>query len=206
MLIDADYSQIEPRLMAHFSEDPKLIQIFRDDLDLYDGVTKTLGMEVTKENRKLSKVLWLAVAYNAGAFKISKTAKITQAKAQEFLDKMRREFATLFYWKDKVMQEASIKGHVTTLFGRIIPLSPEWTHLAPNYLVQGSAAEVMKLALSATRGYTPVSTVHDEIIFEAETIEQHAIKQLMEEVVNLKVPLKVEVGVGRNWKEAKGAA
>jgi DNA polymerase-1 len=203
-LIDSDYSQIEPRLMAHFSGDEKLINIFKNDQDLYDGVALTLGLPLTKENRTLCKTLWLAISYNAGAFKISKKAGMSQGKAQQLIDTLRREFSTLFYWKDKVMQTASVKGHIRTLFGRVIPLDQEWFHLAPNYTIQGSAAEIMKLALIATRHLGPVSTVHDEIIFESTTDQSVAIREIMESVVELKVPLKVDVGVGRTWKEAKG--
>jgi DNA polymerase-1 len=203
VLIDADYSQIEPRLMAHFSGDRRLIEIFKKDEDLYDGVTKLLGLPVTKENRSLSKTLWLAISYNAGAFKIGKKAGITQFKAQELINKLRDRFSTLFYWKDQVISQANKEGCIRTLFGRRIPLIPEWAHLGPNYMVQGSAAEVMKLALVHTRHLGPVSTVHDEIIFESAEDVSTEVTRLMESVVELAVPLKVDVGTGQSWKEAK---
>jgi DNA polymerase-1 len=208
---DGDYSQIEPRLMAHFSEDDRLMEIFRSGEDLYDGVTKTLKLPVTKENRKISKVLWLAIAYNAGAYKISKTAGISFNKAHDFLNLMRKSFPKLFYWKDKLIAQAEIDGYVTTLFGRRIPLPKEWAHLAPNYKTQGSGAEVVKLALAATRSFSPVLTVHDENMYELKlhddgTMEgtdlQH-IKDAMENVVELSVPLVVELGTGENWRRAK---
>ena len=204
MLLDFDYSQIEPRIMAHLSGDKRLSEIFHSGKDLYDGVTEALNLCVCKEHRRLAKILWLAIAYNAGAFKISKTAGITFNKAQKFLELMRASFPELFYWKDKTIKQAEVNGYVITMFGRKIPLPLEFAHLAPNYKVQGSAAEINKLAMIHTRQFSPVITVHDEILFDLPDDSQlNEIKSLMENVVELRVPIKVEAGTGNSWKESK---
>lgn len=208
VLVDADYSQIEPRLMAHLSQDPALLKVFRDNVDLYDFVSDSVGLPVDEKSRKISKVLWLAMSYNAGAFKLSKSAGISLYDAQKFLNRMKARFEKFFYWKDKVMANAEIGGGIATLFGRRIPLDADYAHLGPNYTVQGSAAEIMKMAIIATRGLSPILTVHDELIFElsrAEDLETatDTIQTLMEQVCELSVPIKVEVGAGASWAEAK---
>lgn len=204
ILVDADYSQIEPRFMAHFSQDPKLISIFLNDRDLYDSVTEAVGLCVCDEHRKLSKTLWLALAYNAGAWKIGQTAKIPTHQAQTFLDRMKKTFSQFFYWRSKLMAKAEIEGGVRTLFGRWDPLPAEYAHLSANYKIQGSAAEVMKLAIQETAKFYPVCTVHDEMIFELpDASDVPAIQSIMESVVTLSVPLCVEIGAGMNWRGAK---
>lgn len=198
VLVDADYSQIEPRLMAHLSQDPALLEIFRTDKDLYDSVSSYVGCE-----RSVAKTLWLALAYNAGAYKIAMTANISMTQAQKFLEKMKTRFSQFFYWRSKVIAQAEIDGGVYTLFGRWIPIKAELAHISPNYKIQGSAAEIMKLAIQETGQFNPVCTVHDELIFEMEPFDCSEIKRIMENVVSLSVPLKVDIGSGTNWSEAK---
>lgn len=199
VLIDGDFSQIEPRIMAHFSEDENLKNIFINGEDLYDSVAEYVGCD-----RRTAKILWLAIAYNAGAFKIGKTANIGYNTAQEFINMLRETFPQLFYWKDKTIRQAEIDGYVETLFGRRIPLKPEWAHLAPNYKVQGSAAEVMKLAIISTREYNPVLTVHDELAWELLNIDLiPKLDKLMTQGIELSVPLKTDFGHGPNWRAAK---
>lgn len=200
VLVDADYSQIEPRIMAHYSQDPVMLQIFRDGEDLYDAISKYVGCE-----RAVAKILWLALAYNAGAYKIAEIAGISVNQAFRFLDKMKERFPALFYWKDLTIKKAEKDGFILTLFGRRIELPPGQTSKGTNYVVQGSASEVMKLALIATSQYSPISTIHDEIIFERpegqECVSQ--ITRAMTGVITLSVPLVVKVGVGKSWAEAK---
>ena len=202
VLVDADYSQIEPRLMAHLSKDKALCAVFIDGKDLYDAVAALVGCD-----RKTAKILWLAMAYNAGAYKISQTANIRRSDAEVFLTRMKLAFPEFFYWRSRVIAEAEVNTGVITMFGRFIRLDREFAHNAPNYMVQGSAAEVMKMALVATRPLPGVMTVHDELVFELPEAEASNtvphIKQEMENVVELSVPLIVEVGIGANWSEAK---
>ena len=161
ILIDADYSQIEPRVMAHMSKDKALTKIFTDGLDLYDTVSSYVGC-----TRDVSKVLWLALAYNAGAYRISQTAKITVAQAQTFLAKMRNLFPEFFYWKELTINRTEQSHVVRTLYGRQIPIGPVDSGKGPNYIIQGSAAEIMKQALMRTRLFGQVMTIHDEIVYE----------------------------------------
>jgi DNA polymerase-1 len=207
VLIDVDYSQIEPRLMAHLSGDKALSAIFIEGKDLYDSVSAAVGMPITPESRKISKVLWLAMAYNAGAYKISQTASITFAQAEVFLTRMELAFPQFFYWRSRVIAQAEIDGGVKTIFGRFIKLPVNLAHLGPNYMVQGSAAEIMKLALIETRSLPGVLTVHDEMVFEvekenAELAAQDIINR-MAQVVELSVVLIVKGGIGATWSEAK---
>ncbi len=201
-IVDADFSQIEPRLMAHFSQDTEMLRIFKEGLDLYDAISEYVGC-----TRQVAKILWLALAYNAGAYKIAEIASITTNQAFRFLDKMKERFPKLFYWKEKTIKQAEIDGYVDTLFGRRIPLLPDDSGKAPNYRTQGSAAEVMKLALQATKHFRSICNVHDEILFEVptETAKDVAeeIKASMEKVIKLDIPLVVDIGIGPSWSEAK---
>jgi DNA polymerase-1 len=212
VLIDADYSQIEPRLMAYFSQDPAFIDIFNGGNSIYNAVTDTL--ELIKhfkgdkdEAKRVAKIMWLALAYNAGAFKLSQAAGITRNEAEVFITKMKLAFQQFFYWRSRVIAKAEIEGGITTLCGRFIPIPQEMAHLGPNYMVQGSASEVMKLALQTTREFPGVLTVHDELIFEVPEQEAEAaakaVSERMVKVVDLGVPLLVEVGIGRSWSDAK---
>lgn len=198
-LVDGDFSQIEPRLMAHFSQDPNLIDIFVKGTDLYDSVASYVGCD-----RKVAKTLWLALAYNAGPYKIAQTAGITLNQAQTFLEKMRLNFKEFFYWKNKAIARTEIEGGIKTMFGRFIPIAKEFAHLGPNWEIQGTASDIMKLAIQATRSYFPVITVHDELIFELpDGFNSNVIKEAMENVVQLSIPLKVDIGMGQTWAAAK---
>ena len=202
MLIDADYSQIEPRLMAHFSQDPMLLRVFRQNLDLYDSVSEAVGLPVDKTSRKISKILWLAMSYNAGAAKLARAAGLTKDQAYQFLDRMKRTYEQFFYWRAKTISQCEIAGGVMTLFGRLIPLDREFAHMGPNYIIQGSAAEINKLGLQAVRHLSPILNVHDEIIFELPAPVDE-ISDLMTQVCELTVPVEVEIGVGPSWAGAK---
>ncbi len=198
-LIDADYSQIEPRLMAHFSQDPEMLRIFNEGLDLYDAISEYVGCK-----RQVAKILWLALAYNAGGTKIAKVAGISVKEAYIFLDRMKHRFPQLFFWKNLIIEKAAQEMGIRTLFGRWIPLPEGESGKGPNYMVQGSAAEIMKKAILATKQFEPISTVHDEMIFEQPNEDsKYEIKRMMESVTTLSVPLIVEVGSGSTWREAK---
>lgn len=212
VLLDIDFSQIEPRLMAHFSQDPVFLKIFTDGKSIYDAVIDILGLiDLYKgdasEAKRAAKIMWLALAYNAGAFKLSQAAGITRNQAEVFIQKMRLSLSAFFYWRDKVIAKAQMDGGVTTLLGRFIPLPVDQSHLGPNYIIQGSAAEVNKLALMAIREYGPVINCHDEVLFELPESEadklSSEIQEKMTGVVELYVPLAVSAGIGTSWSAAK---
>lgn len=212
MLLDVDYSQIQPSLMAHYSQDPKMLEVFRTGKSIYSLVTdicqlnKELKLD-PKETKAVAKVLWLALAFNAGAYALSIQSGLSIDKCYKFIDRMERELGAFFYWKNKTIGRAQIDGYVTTLFGRRIPIDKEWAHLGPNYIIQGGESEIMKLAQHVTRHLNPVIPVHDELLFEipkgTEEAATKEIRSLMSEVVILSVPLRVEIGTGPNWAEAK---
>ncbi len=212
VLLDFDYSQIEPRLMAHFSQDPNFIKVFKDGKSVYQAVIDVLGLvERYKgdkdEAKRVSKIMWLALAYNAGSFKLSQSAGISKYEADRFINKMKQVFSQFFYWREKTIAQAEIDGGVTTLLGRFIPLTAEFAYLGPNYTIQGSAAEIMKMALQITRGMSPVATIHDEMLLEVVESQAETVKDLvkfqMEHVIELRVPIVVEAGLAKNWAEAK---
>jgi DNA polymerase-1 len=217
ILIDADYSQIEYRLLAHFSKEPRLIQAFKDGKDVHEETGKALGC-----SRDIGKTLNFASIYGAQAAKISRTAKVSESDAEQFLNSYWKVLPRVTAWIHRVKFEARAKKGIFTLNRRWIPLPGimsgnrfermHWERAAVNYIIQGSAAEVMKLALIklAEFGYKPILTVHDEFIFEHQQdyrpIEAAIadIKNIMESVVKLDVPLIADIGSGVNWQEAKG--
>lgn len=216
VFIDADYDQIEYRLLAHFSQEPALLRTFNDKHgDVHATTGKLLGA-----SRDVGKTLNFASIYGAQAKKIAFTAKVTEEQAQDFLDLYWQKLPKVSQWVNQVKLLAKGRGGVTTMSGRFIPIPDlksknKWKMLhaeraAVNYIIQGSASDIIKSAMIAlvSKGYNPILQVHDELIFELpiKDIKAHtkAIKSIMENVVNLAVPLKVSIGLGRDWREAKG--
>lgn len=216
LLIDADYSQIEYRLLAHFSGEPRLIKAFQEGKDVHEETGNALGV-----SRDLGKTLNFASIYGAQAGKISRTAKISEEDAERFLASYWKVLPRVTAWVMRTKYEARMRRGVFTLHRRWIPLPGimsqnryermHWERAAVNYVIQGSAAEIMKLALIKLKqhSYLPVLTVHDEFLFEDDgvptEVDEHAgvIKHLMESVATLSVPLVADVGIGENWDKAK---
>lgn len=219
-LIDADYSQIEYRLLAHFAKEPLLIKAFMEGKDVHEETGKALGV-----GRATGKTLNFAAIYGAGNKRIAQTAKVTEEAAKEFLSEYWRTLPLVSSWINSVKYQARQKGGIYTLMKRWIPLPGlyssdlgerwHWERCAVNFIIQGSAAEIMKLALLKVSefGLHPILTVHDELLFEATPAsyfgngvqyDYDRIKQIMESVVKLDVPLIAELGIGDNWREAKG--
>lgn len=208
VLIDADFSQIEPRVLAHFSQDPFLLQVFREDRDLY---SELLG----PERRDDSKTGWLAVTYGAQAKKLMGIFNKTEADSQAIIDSIYRKIPGFLAWKIRTLYEARQKGFVETLFKRRIIIENltnankyerfRAERLAINYIIQGSAAEIMKKGLVRLDqlGLTPNITIHDEFLVEGLDSSTALIKQELENLVQLSVPLKVSIGTGKTWQEAK---
>lgn len=199
--VDADYSQIEWRIAASFSGDKKMQQILIEDRDIYDELAAQTGAP-----RRLAKQMALAMNYNAGAFKVAEILKTDVEQARHWVEKYKESFPAFFSWKAKVSHDVERVGHIRTLFGRQIKIDSH--ALAVPYLIQGSAAEIIKKAMlnCTSEGFRPVLSIHDELLFELPEdtrIDVGPIKRIMEAVVRLDVPLVAEVGIGRTWAEAK---
>lgn len=197
--LDFDYSQIEWRLAAHFSKDERMMDVLRQDKDIYQDLADSIGCE-----RSVAKTMALAMNYNAGGYKVASILQVANNVAFDYVDKYRKAFPQFFAWKDEQMQMCKLTGYITTLFNRTI--RPEREYLAVPYLIQGSAGEIIKMAMLRCKdmGWVPVVTVHDELLFESETgAEADDIKEIMESIVPLAVPLKVDVGRGSSWQGAK---
>ena len=217
VFIDADFSQIEPRLVAHFSKDPLFLAAFNEQRDIYADL-----VEGTGRNRNDGKTFMLALLYGAQPKKLASVFKCTEQEAENIVKKIMSKLPGVTAWINRTKYEAHQKKGVWTLFKRWIPLPlinsddryerMHWERVAVNSVIQGSAAEIMKLGLIKLKeaGYMPVLTVHDEFLIEItdnklglETGHVNLIKNVLESIVKIDVPLKVEIGIGKNWGDAK---
>lgn len=202
VFLDFDYSQIEWRLAAHFSKDERMIETLRQDKDIYQELADDIGCE-----RSVAKTMALAMNYNAGGYKVASILQVPNNVAFDYVDKYRKAFPQFFDWKDQQMEMCKINGYITTLFNRTI--RPGLEYLAVPFLIQGSAGEIIKNAMLRCQDHDwiPAITVHDELLFELlpENIEEdkETIKFIMENIVELAVALKVDVGQGMSWQGAK---
>ena len=223
-LIVADYSQIEPRVIASFANDPVLVDNYLTGGDIYTTIGNTMGVD-----RKAGKVLVLAISYGVGPDKIAASIGCTLKEAKDLLSRFEKEFSSIAKYKAKVIRMAKQAGsvpYVETLFGRrrYIPdllsrdtgLLSRAERQAFNTMIQGSAADIMKLALVRAHScftdepnINVVLTVHDELvtIVPEDRAEEaaEAIRESMEgiKLKAIKVPLKAEVYVVDKWGEAK---
>lgn len=227
-LISADWSQIELRVLAHFSQDPRLTEAFRDDLDLH---RRTAGLlfhvapeAVTREQRNVGKTVNFATIYGQGATALAQILGIARKDAQTYIEKYFEYYGEVRRWLDRTIAAAHENGYVTTLLGRrryIPELSMRndtdraaGERIAANTPIQGSAADLCKLAMvQIDRGLAAVAPgarlllqVHDELVFEAPEAEVAAtetlVRAVMEKPYPLGVPLVVSIGVGASWGDA----
>ena len=228
VIVSADYSQIELRLMAHISQDPGLLRAFNDGMDVHRAtaaeVFNLASEEVTNEQRRYAKTINFGLIYGMGAFGLSQSLGIEQKAAKDYIDRYFSRFAGVKRYMDETKASAAETGYVETLFGRRIelpeirggngPLRAGAERQAINAPMQGTAADLIKLAMLAVqkalddegRATRMVMQVHDELVFEVPEAEidwvKSAVPKLMAGVVKLSVPLIAEVGVGPNWDEA----
>jgi len=227
-LLSADYSQIELRLLAHFSGDEKLIQAFVDGADIHRATAAQIfGLEeeqVTDAMRRDSKTINFGILYGMGAFRLAQQIDVPLAEAKRFIEHYFARYPDVRAYLDGSVQEARETGYVTTLLGRRRPL-PEVAssnrmvrangeRMAINTPLQGSAADIIKVAMlrvdDALRreglASRLVLQVHDELVLEVPEAEVDAARGMVTREMNaaasLKVPLVVDTGVGRNWDEA----
>ncbi len=228
LILSADYSQIELRILAHLSEDPILIQAFLNDEDVHARTaSEVFGValnEVTPELRRRAKVINFGIIYGMSAFGLAKELGIDRSEAEAYINQYFTRLKRVKQYQEELIEQARSEGIVRTLFGRIRPV-PELKsrnyqqrefgiRTAINAPIQGSAADIIKKAMIAihkrikTEGVAAsmVLQVHDELVFEVQ--KSHAapleslVKEEMEHVVSLRVPLKVGIQAGENWREA----
>lgn len=229
LLLSADYSQIELRLLAHFSGDENLKKAFLEGRDIHAATAAEIfGVreeEVTLEMRRLAKVINFGIAYGMSPYGLSKELDIDYKQAQAFIDRYFERYPGVKAYMEGMIEEARDKGYVTTLLGRRRPIPDiksgeravrEFAErTAINTPIQGSGADLIKLAMLRidrsllVGGFKTrlILQVHDELLFEVpeEEIEEVVaiIRKDMEEVYPLSVPLKVNLSWGKTWAEAK---
>ena len=228
VLISADYSQIELRVLAHLAGDETLIEAFRRGDDIHDQTAlkvfgPTSGMDPHKR-RSIAKMINYALLYGKTAFTLAKDIGVTPQAAQEFIDSYFAGFPRVRAFIDRTLEEARVSGVVKTMYGRrrLVPelnsrngqIRSAAERVAVNLPIQGSAADIMKRAMidvhAALASYPQarmILTVHDELLFEvpegrAQEIAE-VVRERMQSATPLVVPLTVDVGIGLNWKEAK---
>jgi len=227
VLLSADYSQIELRLLAHYADDRVLVEAFRRGDDIHtltaSQVFQVAPLEVTPEERRRAKVVNFGIVYGLSPFGLSQNLGIETAEAKKYIDAYFDQYRGVRAFIDRTLDETRRDGRVRTLFGRVRPIpdinSKNYNlrgfaeRTAVNTPLQGTAADLIKLAmiridgLIRRRGLKSRMTlqVHDELVFEIPENEVEAMRGLvrgeMENVHRLSVPLVVEVGVGKNWRE-----
>jgi DNA polymerase I len=227
VLISADYSQIELRVMAHFSRDPVLAEAFRSGEDIHARTAQEVfgvgPLAQTGEHRRAAKAINFGIIYGLSAFGLAKQLGIEQKEAAQFINAYFTRYRGVKEYLDNVLVETRKTGVAKTLFGRIRPISeinsPQMQlrnfaeRTALNSPLQGTAADLIKLAMISIDerlrkeklGTRMILQVHDELLFEAPTKEKEAVEKLvreeMEGVYKLSVPLVVEVGSGPNWRD-----
>ena len=228
VIVSADYSQIELRIMAHISGDENMLRAFAEGEDIHRATAAEIfGVErsaVESEQRRYAKVINFGLIYGMSAFGLAGNLGIERSAAQSYIEKYFYRFAGVKRYMDETRLEAKARGYVQTVFGRRLWLpeinSPNGPRrqgaerAAINAPMQGTAADLIKLSMIAVQDWLEkeklqskmVMQVHDELVLEVPETELALIKeklpQLMAGVAQLKVPLIAEVGVGKNWDEA----
>ncbi len=230
-LLCADYSQIEPRILAHLSQDPRLLAVFAKGEDIHMATAMEIfglpSSQITRDMRRAAKTVVFGIVYGISPFGLSQNLGVSQAESKKYIDTFFERFAAVRALMDRNIAEGKEKGYTTTILGRRRPI-PELQsgdpvqrgfgeRMAVNSPIQGSAADLIKVAMinvhKAIHADLPhvkmILQVHDELIFEVPDHDLDEAKRLvkheMEAVgqqLGLSVPLKVDLGVGRNWRAA----
>jgi DNA polymerase-1 len=227
ILLAADYSQIELRVMAHFSQDPVLLEAFRTGQDIHERTAQEVfgvgPMAQTPEHRRASKAINYGIIYGLSPFGLAQQIGVPQKEAAQFINAYFERYRGVKQYLDNVLVETRQTGMAKTLFGRIRPIpditSPQVQirnfaeRTALNSPLQGTAADLIKLAMIAIDRRLAsdkfeakmILQVHDELLFEAPLSERKELAKLvreeMENVHKLAVPLEVEICVGANWRD-----
>ncbi|MFA6547967.1 MAG: DNA polymerase I [Candidatus Magasanikbacteria bacterium] len=228
ILVSADYSQIELRIVASLAQDKKMMEIFEKDLDIHKATAAAINNvpleQVTKEMRRSAKEINFGVLYGMGTYGLSWRAEISHEQAKDFIKKYFEQFSGVKKYIDQTLEFTKKEGYCETLFGRrrYIPelksqnfqLRSAAERMAINHPIQGTAADLIKLAMidvqDAIAGNEEIKMilqVHDELVFEIKKGQEEKVSQMvketMENVVKLRVPVKVEVNIGHSWGEMK---
>ena len=228
-LLSADYSQIELRILAHVSGEPKLREAFERGEDIHTATAaEVLGRDpaaLTTGERSIAKMINFGIVYGISAFGLSENLEIPREQAQEYIDSYLARFPHVQDFIQRTIEQAERDGYVTSLLGRRRPVPEIRTRnrqtralgerLAVNFVMQGSNADIIKVAMIAIhrrlreegRGARLVLQVHDELLLEVPEKEVSAVKELVRDEMcsayPLDPPLAVDVGVGDDWHEAK---
>jgi DNA polymerase I len=227
VLLAADYSQIELRLLAHFSGDPLLVEAFRRGDDIHAlTASQVFGvppMMLDAEHRRRAKAVNFGIVYGISPFGLAAQLNIEQKEAKKFIDAYFAKYKGVRTWLDSVLEQARKEQRVSTLFGRTRPI-PDINsknanmrgfaeRTATNTPLQGTAADLIKLAMIRLQDELRerrlksrmTLQVHDELVFEVPLDEVDTMRKLvcdkMENVYELKVPIVADVGVGKNWRD-----
>jgi DNA polymerase-1 len=229
VLLSADYSQVELRILAHISGDESLIETFRRGEDIHRATaSKMFGIapeELTADQRRAAKTINFGVLYGMSSFRLSNELGISGTQAKEWIEAYFARYPKIQEYLDRTLDEARSSGKVTTLFGRVryIPeihnrsftVRGNAERMATNAPIQGTAADILKMAMIALErkltahapGARMLLTVHDEIVIEAPEPSASdvagIVKETMENIFPLAVPLAVDVHWGRSWYDAK---
>lgn len=229
IFIDADYSQIELRILAHISQDNHMLEAFQNNEDIHkQAASKVLGIpieEVTKEQRSNAKAVNFGIVYGISDFGLAEQLGIPKKQAKQYIEQYLEKYNGIDKFMKDIVENAKEKGYVETLFHRkrYLPELKSSNYMvrqfgaraAMNTPIQGTAADIMKIAMvnlnkeleNANIDAKIILQVHDELILEAKIEEKEKAKEVlkncMEKAISLSVPLEVEVSEARNWYEAK---
>ncbi|MBV9706967.1 MAG: DNA polymerase I [Chloroflexi bacterium] len=229
VLLTADYSQFELRILAHITHEPRLVEAFSKDEDIHTITASSLfsvpAAQVSKEQRRLAKTVVYAVLYGQSAYGLSQITGMSNSDASNFIRRYHETFPKIKSYVDGTLHQARKQGYVNTLYGRkrFIPNMQTVSHMerqalereAVNMPIQGTNADLIKMAmLHLQQAFNEkhmktrmILQVHDELVFEVPVEElgraRRLIKDKMEHVAKLIVPIKVEIKVGKNWYEAE---
>ncbi len=228
VLVSADYSQIELRILAHLSRDERLIEAFATDGDVHTDTARTIfnlpPEEITPAMRRAAKTVNFGIIYGISAFGLADQLGVSQAEAKRYIDEYFAHYHGVKRFVESTIEKARADGFVATLLGRKRPI-PELASTNPalrgfgersavNSPIQGSAADIIKLAMIAIHlrlereglAARMLLQVHDELVFEVAPKDVDAVKELvkteMEGAYPLSVPVRVEIGAGLNWADA----